>query len=232
MNKKIVVVACLMVMTTVFTGCNLPGSDKTKEGENNNSNIEQNQESNKESDEENSESGSGDGNYFETMTDLMERGKSMKCTYTQEVKDSGTATGVVYMADKNARVEITVSSGGKMYSITDNKWTYSWNEGSSKGYKMTLEAAELDKKMKEEVSDLSKDINFSCKSWKKDSSKFKAPSNIVFEDLSEMMGGLEDMPSQEEMEAEANKMICELCKNAPALEMEECLGDVVCDWSE
>ena len=169
-----------------------------------------------------------DGNYFETMTDLMDRGKSMKCTYTQKVGEE-MANGIVYMADKNARIEITVSSGGKMYAIMDHDWHYSWTEGSPKGYKMTLEAAELDNKMKEDVSNLSKDIDFSCKSWKKDSSKFKTPSNIEFEDMSEMMAGLEDMPSQEEMEAEANKMICELCKNAPASEMEECLGDVVCD---
>ena len=229
MNKKIVVVACLVIMATVFTGCNLPGSDKTKEGNNNNNSAEQNQESNKESDK----GGSGDGNYFETMTDLMARGKSMKCTYTQEVKDSGTATGVVYMADKKARIEITVNEGighaGKMYAIINQGWHYSWIEGSSKGYKMTAEAAEFDEKMKEGVSDLSKDIDFKCKSWKKDNSKFKAPSNGVFEDLSEMMEGLGDMPSQEEMEADANKMICELCKNAPASEMEECLGGVVCD---
>ena len=169
-----------------------------------------------------------DGNYYETMTNLMERGKSMKCTYTQKV-DEEIANGIVYMADKNARIEITVSSGGKMYAIMDHDWHYSWTEGSSKGYKMTAEAAELDKKMKEKVSDLSKDIDFSCKPWKKDSSKFKTPSNIEFEDMSEMMAGLEDMPSQEEMEAEANKMICELCKNAPASEMEECLDGVVCD---
>ena len=226
MNKKIFVVVGLMIIVTSFRGCSL-GGDKTKEGENSNSNTEQDQVS----DKENDKGGSGDGNYYETMTDLMARGKSMKCTYTHKVGEE-MASGVVYMADKNARIEITVSSGGKMYSITDHEWTYSWNESSSKGYKMTLEAAELDKEMKEEVSDLSKDIDFSCKPWKKDSSKFKTPSNIEFEDMSEMMAGLEDMPSQEEMEAEANKMICELCKNAPASEMEECLGDVVCDWSE
>ena len=222
MSKKILVAACLVMITTVFTGCDLLGGDKNEEK---NSNIEQNQESSEGSDK----NGSGDGNYFETMTDLMERGKSMKCTYTQKVGEE-MANGIVYMADKNARIEITVSSGGKMYAIINQGWHYSWNEGSSKGYKMSEEAAELDKEMKEEVSDLSKDIDFSCKSWKKDSSKFKAPSNIVFEDLSELMEDFGDMgdfeiPSQEE----ADKMICDLCKNAPASEMEECLDGVVCD---
>ena len=232
MSKKILVVACLVMMTTVFTGCDLLGSDKTKEGNNNNSNIEQNQGSNQES----NESGSGDGNYFETMTDLMARGKSMKCTYTQDLNeaDAEMATGVVYMADKNARVEITVKGvdhpDAKMYAIIDQNWHYSWVEGSSKGYKMTPEAAEMDAEMKKSVSDMSKEIDFKCKSWKKDNSKFEAPSNIVFEDLSEMMAGLEDMPSQEEMEADANKMICELCQNAP--DPEECLDGVVCDWSK
>ena len=73
-----------------------------------------------------------------------------------------------------------------------------------------------------------------CVSWKKDSSKFELPANVDFQDLSEMMDGLK-IPSEEDMEdleANANKMICDLCKNAPASERAECLGDVVCDWSE
>ena len=48
------------------------------------------------------------------------------------------------------------------------------------------------------------------------------------------MDGLE-IPSEEEIEdikVNANKMICDLCKNAPASEVEECLDGVVCDWSE
>ena len=232
MNKKILVVACLVIMTTVFTGCDLLGGDKNKEGAKDSkteSNVEQNKESGV----------NGSGDYFEAMTDLMERGKSMKCTYTQKVDDENTADGVVYMADGNARIEITANKGtaneGKMYAIIDEGYHYSWVEGSSKGYKMTAEAAEMDEKMKKGVSKMAEKIKYKCSSWKKDSSKFKAPSNIVFEDLSEMMKGFEGIDFEEEAkkaEAQANKFICEHCKNAPASEQAECLGDVVCDWSE
>lgn len=176
------------------------------------------------------------GSYFETMTDLMARGKSMKCTYTQKVDNENTADGVVYMADKKARVEIIANKGtdheGKMYSITDHEWSYSWTEGSSKGFKMTLKASELDKKQRESVSDMAKEIDFKCSSWKKDNSKFKAPSNIEFEDMSAMMEDLGDINFAEEAakaETQGNEFICNLCKNAPASEMEECLGGVVCD---
>jgi len=234
MNKKILAIACLVMITTTLSGCNLLGGDKNKETTKKNTSAEQNQESEK-SDKKNNK----DGNYFETMKDLMARGKSMKCTYAQQVDSENTANGVVYMADGNARVEIIANKGtaheGKMYSITDNKWVYSWPEGSHKGFKMTLEASELSEKQEETVSDLSKEIDFKCKSWKKDNSKFKAPSNIVFEDMSEMMEGFEDIDLEQtikDAETQANKFICDHCKNAPASEQAECLGDVVCDWSE
>lgn len=227
MSKKILVVACLVMMATVFTGCDLLGGDKNKEGTKEGTGIEQNQESN------------GDGNYFETMKDLMARGKSMKCTYTQKIDDGGTASGVIYMADKNARTEITVSEKAghtaKMYAIINKDWVYSWTEGSSTGFKMTTEASELSEKQEETVTDLSKEIDFECKSWKKDSSKFKTPSNVKFDDMSEMIKNLGDVNFEEEAknaEDEGNKFICELCKMVPAEEQAECLGDVVCDWSK
>ena len=233
MSKKILIVACLVIMTTVFSGCDLLGGDKNKEAAKEGiNNTEQNQENNKEN-----ESGSGDGNYFETMQDLMARGKSMKCTYTQEVEGGGTATGVVYMADKNARTEITIKEAnspfGKMYALVNQEWVYSWNDTSSEGYKIALEASEMGEKNKETVSNLSEEIDFECKSWKKDNSKFKVPTNIEFKDMSEMMEGFEDMDLGEELEnAEimGDEFLCEICKNAP--DPEDCLGGVVCDWSK
>jgi hypothetical protein len=231
MNKKILAIACLAIIVTSFTGCDLGGDKSEKTA--NNSNTESNTESNVKQD-----SGSGDGNYFETMTDLMARGKSIKCTYTQEV-DEETASGVVYMADENALVEITIktenSPTGKMYAIINKDYHYSWVDGSSTGYKMTVEAAKMDEKMKNSVSKMTDEINYKCVSWKKDSSKFKAPSNINFQDMSEMMEGLGDidvMEEAEKAEAQANEMICEICKNVPESEQAECLGDVVCDWSK
>lgn len=242
MNKKILVVACLAIMTIAFSGCSLLGEDKdkemVKEGDKNQegiNNTEQNQKNDKESSEENNKS--GDGNYYETLKDLMDRGKSMKCTYTQEVEGGGTATGVVYMADKNARIEITTNEGtghaGKMYAIIDQKWTYNWVEGSSQGFKMTLEASEPGEKNEETISNMTKEIEFECKSWKKDNSKFKVQTNIEFQDMSEMMEGFEDVDLEKEIkdaEAQGNKMICEICKNAP--DPEDCLDGAVCDWSK
>jgi len=231
MSKKILIVACLVMMTTVFSGCDLLGGDKNKEAVNDSKNDSKTESEAKQG------SNNGDGNYFETMQDLMARGKSMRCTYTQEVEGGGTATGVVYMADKNARVEITIkeanSPSGKMYALMNQEWVYSWVDGSSQGVKMTLEASELSEKNEETVSNLSKEIEFECKSWKKDNSKFKVPTNIEFQDMSEMMEGFEDVDLEKELEdaeAQGNKMICEICKNAP--DPIDCLDGVVCDWSK
>ncbi len=227
MNKKILVIACLVMVTTIFSGCSF-GGDKSKEG----TEI-------KNSEEQNQGSSNDDGNYFETMENLMARGKNMKCTYHQEIDSENTANGVIYMADGNAHVEITANKGtkreGKMHAIINKDYHYSWVDGSSTGYKMTVEAAKMDEKMKNSVSKMTDEINYKCVSWKKDSSKFKAPSNINFQDMSEMMEGMGDIDIAEEAEkaeAQANEFICDLCKNAPASEQEECLGGVVCDWSK
>lgn len=224
MNKKIFIMICVLTASLTLSGCGLLNKDE-------------NQETAKDSKTESAESNTkqdndGDGTYFETLSDLMARGKSMKCTYTQEVEGSGTATGVVYMADKNARVEITIGKG-KMYSITDHKWSYSWTDSSSNGYKMTLEASEMSEKNKETISNMSKEIDFECKKWRKDTSKFKVPSDIAFEDMTEMMAGFEDIDLAEEIknaEAQSKEFLCNHCKTAPTPELvAECLGDVVCD---
>ena len=235
MNKKFLIVACFVVATVAFSGCSLSGEDKNKEEAKENSKEVSKTEQNQKSDK----SDNTDGNYFETMSDLMARGKNMKCTYTQKVDGENTADGVVYMADKNVRVEITANKGtareGKMYSITDHEWSYSWTEGSPKGFKMTLEATELDKKQKESVSNMAKEIDFKCKPWKKDNSKFKVPSNIEFEDMSELAKSLGDIDLGKEVEnakTQGDAFICNICKTVPVEGQAECLGDVVCDWSK
>ncbi|MEA2007227.1 MAG: hypothetical protein U9O20_03665 [Patescibacteria group bacterium] len=228
MNKKILVIACVVMVTTILSGCSLFGEDKEQKITKKDAKTEQEQK-NEKGDKNNSK----DGNYFETMTDLLARGKSMKCTYTQEVEGEGTSDGIVYMADKNSLVEMTTNADtgrvGKMYALITDEWHYSWVEGSSSGFKMTVEAAEMDEKMKNSVSEMTNEIDFECKKWKKDNSKFEIPSNVNFQDMSEMMEGLE-IPSQEEMEADANKAICDACKNVPADLQAECLDGVVCDW--
>ena len=230
MKNLIIIVAGIAIIGGLAATGHYLGSKNSVENEV--KNPDTNQEiANKES------AGNKDGNYFETLTDLMKRGKSMKCTYTQEVEGGGTATGVVYMADKKARTEITTSEGtghaGKMYALVDHEWTYSWAEGSSQGYKMTLKASEPGEKNEKTISDMSKKIKFECKSWKKDNSKFKVPTNIEFQDLSEMMEGFKDVDMEKEIKnagAQANEFLCNHCKNAPTPElMKECLGDVVCE---
>ncbi|MCK5416452.1 hypothetical protein KAI92_03430 [Candidatus Parcubacteria bacterium] len=240
MNKNFLTIACLVMITITLSSCSLLGGDKEgKENIDNKKTTEKSKtkESKKSINEDSKDNDGKDGNYFETMEDLMKRGKTMKCTYTQEIEDGPTASGIIYMSDGNARTEITMNEGtdrvGKMYAITDQDWVYSWTESSPKGFKMTKEASEMSKENKETISDMTDEIDFTCKSWKKDSSKFKAPTGIVFEDMSEMLEDFADMDLEKEIEdAEAmgHEFICNHCKNAP--DPEDCLGGIVCDWSK
>lgn len=232
MTKKILAIVCLAMVTITFSGCSLLEGDKDQEATKEKTNVEQNQKTVK--DETSVENGDKSGNYFETMTDLLARGKTMKCTYHQEVEGGGTADGIVYMADGNSLVEIITNDTadlGKIYALITNEWHYSWVDGAPGGFKMTVEAAEMDEKMKNSVSKMTDEIDFECKKWKKDNSKFKVPSNVNFQDMSGIMEGFDTGKAMDEIEnIDTNKIICDLCKNAPASEQAECLGDVVCDW--
>ncbi len=237
MSKKILVVACLVVMITVFTGCDLLGGDKNREATKEETNAEQNQENNKESDKDEAKEES----FFGSMQDLIMRGKSLKCTYRQN-SDDGEYEVVTYISGGNVKTEAEMKTGeGKTMesSMVINKdWMYMWNSFTPKGMKVDMQKMPeienvTDNDVNKDMANLAKEMDYKCRPWIPDNSKFKIPADIQFQDITEMMAGmtegLGDMTEGDisDLKDEANKFLCEHCKNAP--DPAECLGDVVCE---
>lgn len=242
MSKKILVVACLVMMATVFSGCDLLGGDKNKETAKEGANIEQGKESNNKDDNK-------EESFFGSMQDLIARGKSVKCTYKQSASANNDEYEVVmYISGGNVRTEAEMKTGeGKTMQsnmVINKDWMYMWNSSTPNGMKADMrkmpqgeDVTESD--VNKDMANLAKNMDYECRAWIPDNSKFKVPTNIEFNDITEMMSGVSgvsgkfgDMSGEDinELENEANKFLCDHCKNAPTPELvAECLGDVVCE---
>jgi len=241
MNKKLLVVACLIVTTMAFSGCDLLEGDKNQEAAKEGTNAEQNQE-NKNSDKNEN----GEESFFGSMQDLIARGKSLKCTYKQSASDSDDEyETVMYISGGNVKTETKIKTGegktGENDMVINKDWMYMWNSFTPKGMKVDMsKMPEMDNvsdnDVNKDMASLAKNMDYKCRAWIPDNSKFKVPADIEFQDITEMMSGtagmVMDMDEDDlkEMEEESNKWICDHCKDAPTPELiAECLGDVVCD---
>lgn len=188
MSKKILVVACLLVMTTVFSGCDLPGRDKNQEAAKEGTNTEQNQEGDKEE------------LSFGSMQDLLIHGKPLKCTYSDVSDGEGEVTGVVYIANNKRRTEFKVIEKEtdkklEMNSIFAGEWMYSWSDSTTEGMKMNIKEikgdVQFEKYSQGETDTMKKKIDYKCRPWIIDNSKFTVPLDVDFKDMTEIMGGFD-----------------------------------------
>jgi len=179
-----------------------------------------------------------------SMTELMARGKSLRCTYKQTEEEDGVETeGIIYVADDNVRSEINIldpeeEGVTRMNMILNGDWVYVWTNVQAKGTKMKvvdLEGGE-DFDANEDISDLEEEIEMKCRPWIKDSSKFKVPTDIEFQDITEMMEGFQGIDLEEPTEEDevdvgaAKEFMCEMCKMAPTQEeIDQCLIDAECE---
>lgn len=110
-----------------------------------------------------------------SLKNLLAAGASVQCTVNEE-----DTTGTVYIAGENkARVDFTTTSDGKTTSghmIISGKVGYMWVDGEQSGLKINIDSEDAD----DEIFDADSDINYDCKAWTKDESKFKVPTDITF----------------------------------------------------
>ena len=226
MNKKILVVACLVMMATVFTGCNLLGGDKNQEAIKEGNNAEQNQKND----------GNEEESFFGSVQDLLTCGKSLKCVYSID-NERGKATGVIYVSGNKIRseVEIVENAGKKMEvdSIIADNWMYTWNSLMSGGTKMNIkemqsETGEDYSQNENEADKMREEMDYKCRPWIPDNSKFTVPSDVEFRDLTEMMQGF-DIDEAEENAGEASAKLCEMCEMLTGEARNKCRADMGCE---
>jgi len=203
--KKLFIIPLIVMISLLLTACTANNIEKKgKPSENkgsNTTNVETNEE------EEISDS---------SILDLAKLGKNAKCTYNSD--EGGTIMeGVVYVSGNKTRsdMKITTAEGTKMdsSSITDSEWMYMWTSETDQGTKMNLKEMEaLASKYENEdgsveesdyqYKDQTQKVDYKCRPWVVDNSKFDVPTNINFIDMNEMMKGLLEMSEKFNIQVE------------------------------
>ena len=156
--------------------------DKGQEMTKSESDTEQNQENNKNEEEL----------IFGSMQDVLVYNKPLKCSYV-DISDEGIETiGIIYVADNKRRTEFEIINKEtnekiKMNSIHTGEWMYSWNNLLTEGTKMNLKEMygdeQFEKYSQGETASMKKKIDFKCRTWILDNSKFSFPSDVEFKDI-------------------------------------------------
>ena len=235
MSKKIFVIACLVMMATAFSGCDLLGGDKGQETAKE-SETEQNKENNnKDNNEEES--------FFGSMQDLLARGKSVKCTYKNVGGEDGEATGVFYVAGDKMRSEMDIiekETGKEMEvnSIIIGDWMYTWNNFLPEGTKMNMKEMQdetSENYSQDETNKMKEEVDYKCRPWIPDDSKFIVPTDVEFRDMTEMMKGFQETMqnfNMDEIQGNAEKAsakLCAICEMLTGEARNKCRADAGCE---
>jgi len=138
-------------------------------------------------------------NGFGTMNDLRGREKALECQITT-IDNSVASEGTFFVADEKIRGDFITESPDLEESsvssiIIDDGTMYVWTEiaGESFGVKSQLQAtAETDIQTQEPVG-LDERVKYSCQKWEPvDQSIFIPPTDVLFQDMSQVLqGGME-----------------------------------------
>lgn len=223
--KKIFIVFLLLVMATSLSGC---FKSKKSADENQQSAANQEEES-----------------FFGSMQDLLTRGKSVKCTYKSTDDGAKEATGVLYVAGNKTRSEMSVieeETGKKLEinSIIIGDWMYMWNNFMQGGTKMNIKEMQGEVKVDEkysqgEVDKMKEKIDYKCRPWIPDNSKFDIPTNIEFRDMTKIMEGFQDTMGNINMDEvkksgeEAKQKLCDMCEMLTGQAKNQCRADAGCE---
>jgi hypothetical protein len=138
-------------------------------------------------------------NGFGSMNDLLARDKSLECQITT-IDNSVASEGTFFVADEKIRGDFITESpdleGSSVSSIIIVDGTmYVWTEigGESFGVKSQLQTtSETDIQTQEPVG-LDERVKYSCQKWEPvDQSIFIPPTDVLFQDMSQVLqGGME-----------------------------------------
>ncbi len=126
----------------------------------------------------------------QTVQEVMQGNKAVTCTFQY---DSGsTSQDWTLFTDGNGKMRgdfMTTAADGSAITggtIRDNTDMYIWGEkgGKSFGSKASLASAEEARATTGTSLNIDKDLEMSCETWKVDTAKFTAPSDVTFVDMS------------------------------------------------
>ena len=171
-----------------------------------------------------------------TMMDLFNKGKDMKCVYSQK-DESGNYEGTTYTSNKKLRSDFTVknsdNSSYESHSIMDSEYMYIWTTLSNQGTKIKLseyQTEENNADMKAgKQADVNQNYDYKCSPWIKDNSKFEVPTNIEFKDLTEEMNKATEQIDNLNT-GDVLKNACASCDSSPTDDAKEtCRQSLKCE---
>ena len=133
-----------------------------------------------------------------SMKDLVEKGQSVKCTFSF-TDDDQTMTGTVYVAgEKKMRSDyemITDNQTIKSSMINDGDILYTWSNMMPQGIKMNMKEMENLKQEDtaaggENLEQWNENMDFKCVKWSVDKDLFEPPKDMEFLDWTEMIKNL------------------------------------------
>lgn len=224
MNKKIaigVVLVLVIILAVVFTGKKDQTTDSSiNDGKNNQGLLE------KSSGEGEQWSGIGSG----TFVDLMARGENLECSirYNGDEK-GGEVSGSLFVSGERFRGDFETKEG-VVSMISKGDDVYFWSTVEGEKYGMSFNRQDVAGSNMPDVREpVPEDVpvDYNCQPWtKSDDSIFEPPSDIVFNDFSQIMkAGMEDGM----IYGEESGVDCSVCESAPDAESQkQCRAALSC----
>lgn len=126
---------------------------------------------------------------------LVQSGKSYECTFEYNDEEN-ISTGKVYMAAGAERLRgdfnVTDSAAGAMevHMIRDGGYNYLWGSTMPQGIKMAVTNEEM--LFEDDTnSPVDENVDYECRSWNVDNSKFSLPSDVEFQDMTAFQANME-----------------------------------------
>ena len=140
----------------------------------------------------------GGGGITQTVSDMataIASGQGYSCKYLYQ----GVQSEIKIKGQKFSAT--TTVEGHVGHAVSDGVWVYTWSEGQSKGVKFKMDEMEQTQPNtgaeNYDIAQISRTaMNVDCKPAILTDSSFIAPSNIQFQDMSEMLKQLDAMQGQ------------------------------------
>jgi hypothetical protein len=130
----------------------------------------------------------------DSILNLLSGGKTVNCSITYP---DNKGTGTIFVSDKKFAGDFTTKdASGKEtagHMVSDGTFMYIWSASMPTGIKVNLENA---KNMAQNSAisksfDVNQKVGLNCSPWLPDNSKFTVPTNIKFQDMSELLKQLQ-----------------------------------------
>lgn len=170
----------------------------------------------------------GDTSSGKSVLDMLKLGNNLECSFSGD-----TEKGTLYIKDSNnIRADFTTMGQepvGTSHMILAANTVYMWADQSPYGFKATLDKTDSAFEQIQEFTGspsvqgegLNKKMDYDCKNWSGDSSKFTVPADMTFQDYSDMINQFNNTPvdsgslTPETMTADQKAYACQSCDSIP-----------------